>query len=155
MKQIAKRCGFSFLISGMCGLMINMLIEVIGESITGNGAFTPLSPEFVEMFSSESIAVYVNILLYGVIGLAFSFMTFVYEVNTIGYIFQNIIYYLVTGIVWVPIVTVMWQLWRYPQALVATLAGFLVTYVIMTIVGYKIKKREVEQINQVLCQGER
>lgn len=138
------------MVSCICGLLVNMLIEIIGKSITGSETFCPLSPEFQAMFSSESIAVYVNILLYGVIGITFSSMTFIYEIGTLGYIFQNVIYYIATGIVWVPIVTFMWQLWRYPQALTSTLAGFAVTYVIMTVLGYKIKKQEIKKINLVL-----
>lgn len=149
-KAFIKRCGISFLISSFCGLIMNMLIEMIVKSITGKMDFSPLSPEFRAFFSSESMAVYTNILLYGVIGMTFSGFTFIYEIDKIGYIFQNILYYIATGIVWVPIVVIVWQLYRYPQALISTLAGFMVTDVIMTVVGYKIKKQEVDAINLVL-----
>lgn len=150
MKELLKRCCISFLVSAFCGLFVNMLIELIVGKITGNMQFSPLSPEFRAMFATESMAVYVNILLYGVIGLAFSGMTFIYEIHRIGYIFQNILYYIGTGIVWVPIVVIMWQLYRYPQALIGTLIGFLVTYVVMTILGYRITKQEIETINLAL-----
>lgn len=150
MRMLIKRCGISFLISAFCGLIVNMLIEMIVKGITGNMNFSPLSPEFRAFFSSESMAVYTNILLYGVIGMTFSGFTFIYEIEKIGYIFQNILYYIVTGIIWVPIVLSLWQLHHYPQALISTLAGFLVADVVMTIVGYKIKKQEVDAINLVL-----
>lgn len=153
MKEMLKRCSISFLISAFCGLIVNMLIEMIVRKITGNMKFSPLSPEFRALFSTESMAVYVNILLYGVIGLTFSGMTFIYEINKLGYIFQNILYYIGTGIVWVPIVTLMWQLYRYPKALVSTLIGFLATYVIMTVLGYRITKQEIETINLALERG--
>lgn len=150
MKAFIKRCGISFLISGFCGLIVNMLVEMIVKSITGNKDFSPLSPEFRAFFSSESMAVYTNILLYGVIGMAFSGFTFIYEIEKIGYIFQNILYYIATGIIWIPIVLSLWQLHHYPQALIPTFVGFLVTDVIMTVVGYKTKKQEVDAINLVL-----
>ncbi len=150
MKIMMKRCGISFLISAFCGLIVNMFVEIVVKEITGVKNFSPLSPEFRATFSSESIAIYVNILLYGVIGATFSGFTFIYEIERLGYIFQNIFYYIATGIIWVPIVVSMWQLYRYPQALISTFGGFLVTYVIMTILGYKIKKQEVDTINLVL-----
>ncbi len=150
MKDMVKRCGISFLVSCLCGLLINMLVEIIVKGIIGDDAFSPMSPEFRALFSSESIAAYVNVLLYGVIGIAFSAMTFIYEIGKLGYIFQNIIYYIVTGVVWLPIVLLIWQLHRHPYALVGTMIGFLVTYIIMTVLGYKIKKQEIRNINIVL-----
>lgn len=153
MKEILKRGSISFMISSLCGLVVNMLIEIIVKRITGNMQFSPLSPEFRAMFSSESMAVYVNILLYGVIGLTFSCMTFIYEIGKLGYILQNILYYIGTGIIWVPIVVFMWQLYRYPQALISTFAGFAIAYVVMTIVGYRITKQDVATINLALKQA--
>ena len=149
MKEIIKRIGLSFLISVFCGLFVNMLIEIIVRIVTGYEVFSPLSPEFRALFPAESIAVYVNILLYGVIGATFSGFTFLYELEKIGYILQNILYYILTGMVWVPIVCLLWQLYKYPMALCCTIVGFAITDVIMTIVGYRIQKKEVEAIN--LC----
>lgn len=145
-----KRGAISFMISAMCGLIINMLIEIIVRLVTGMEDFSPISPEYIALFPSESIAVEVHVLLYGIIGMTFSVMTFVFEQNRIGFVVQNMLYCLLTSIVWVPIVTVLWQLQKYPSALIGTLVGFAGTYVIMSIVGYKITKKEVEQINQFL-----
>lgn len=150
MRTLLKRCGISFMISSLCGLIVNMLIEIIVKEITGDEAFSPLTPEFRALFSSDSIAIYVNILLYGVIGLTFSVFSFIYEIERLGYIVQNILYYIATGMIWVPIIVSMWQLQRYPQTLISTFSGFVVTYIIMTIVGYKIKRREIDRINLVL-----
>lgn len=150
MKNVIKRCGTSFLVSCMCGMLANMLVEILIRRVMGDSSYSPVSPEFRQLFSSDSIAAYVNVLLYGVIGIGFSAMTFIYEIGKIGYIIQNIIYYIVTGIIWVPIVLLIWQLHRYPEALICTILGFVVTYVIMTILGYRMKKREIESINLVL-----
>lgn len=147
-----KRCTFSFMMSAMCGLIINMLIEIIVRMVTGMDDFIPISPEYLAMFPSESIAIEVHVLLYGVIGAAFSGMMFVFEYDKLGFVMQNILYFLLTGIIWLPIITIIWQLQRYPSALICTLLGFAVTYVIMSIVGYKITKKDVEQINHFLEQ---
>ena len=135
----------------MCGNITNFLIEFVVRAVTGSKEFLPLSLEFVALFPSESIAVEVNILLYGVIGIVFSAAAIIYEKDRIGFIVQNILYCIVTGMVWVPIVTLVWQLHKYPQALIGTLCGFAVTYVIMSIVGYRITKKSIEQINVCLA----
>lgn len=145
-----KKCATSFVISAMCGLLVNMLIEIIVCSITGMKDFNPISLEYMKMFSSERVAVEVDILLYGVIGAAFSGMTFIYEYNKIGFFFQNLIYFLLTSIVWIPIITMLWQLQRYPRALMGTLIGFAISYIIMSVVGYKVIKRDIANINLIL-----
>lgn len=150
MKKIIKRCGFSFMISAFVSMIVNMSIELTVQLLTKNMTFSPLSPEFRAMFATESMAVYANALLYGLIGMTFAGCAAIYEIERIGYILQNLLYYLCTACVWLPIVMLMWQLWRYPKALRSTFAGFAVTYLIMTFVGYKSKKQEIADINQLL-----
>ncbi|MCI8956535.1 MAG: DUF3021 domain-containing protein [Eubacterium sp.] len=152
MKEILYRCIFSFAVSAVCGNITNFLIEFVVRTVTGSKDFLPLSPEFVALFPSESIAVEVNILLYGIIGVAFSLAAIIYEKDRLGFIVQNILYFIVTSMVWVPIVTLVWQLHKYPQALIGTICGFVVTYIIMSIVGYRITKKNIEKIN--LCLAE-
>lgn len=150
MKNILKRCAGSFAISCVCGTITNLLIEVIVRVVTGMENFSTLSPEYLSLFPSMSIAVEVNILLYGVIGAGFSAMTFIYEQDRIGFVIQNLIYYVLTAIIWVPIVVVIWRLDKYSKALVGTLIGFAASYVVMTVVGYKITKKNIKEINLFL-----
>ena len=150
MKNILKRCAGSFAISCVCGAITNLLIEVIVRAVTGMEDFSTLSPEYLSLFPSTSIAVEVNILLYGVIGAGFSAMTFIYEQDRIGFVIQNLIYYVLTAIIWVPIVIVIWRLDKYGKALVGTLIGFAASYVVMTVVGYKITKKNIKEINLFL-----
>ena len=150
MKIWLKRIGTSFAISVICGLLVNLLAETIVRAITGIQDFPMVSSEFTALFPSKSIATEVNILLYGVIGAAFSGAAFIYEQDKIGFLFQSLLYVLMTGIVWIPIVCLLWQLQKNPPALISAICGFLVTYMIMTFVGYNMTKREVEGINQML-----
>lgn len=150
MKLILKRCVSSFAISCVCGAIVNLLIEVIVRTVTGMENFSPLTAEFISLFPSESIAVEVNILLYGVIGAGFSAMMFIYDQDRIGFVIQNLIYYVLTALVWVPIVVFVWQINKYSEALIYTLMGFLGTYIIMTVVGYKVTKKDIEEVNLLL-----
>lgn len=138
--------------SAICGLVVLLLIELLVRKIAGIEDFSPLSPEYIALFPSQSIALEVDILLYGVIGATFSGMSFIYEKDRIGFVLQNIIYFVLTSVVWLPIVTLIWQLHRYPTALLGTLSGFTLTYLIMSVVGYRITKKEVAEINHILAQ---
>ena len=148
--NILKRCSISFAISSVCGALSNLIIELVVRAVTGMNDFSPLSSEFVELFPSETIAVEVNVLLYGVIGASFSAMTFIYENQKIGFIVQNMLYCILTSIIWVPIVVFVWQLNKYGSALVGTLIGFFATYIVMSIVGYRITQARIKEINTYL-----
>lgn len=145
-----KRASFSFIISSFCGLVVYLLIELIAEVIIGVDGFSGLTPEYLAKFPSETLALGTAVLSHGLIGATFATATFIYEKAEIGFILQNVIYVLLTGIVWIPIICFVWQLYRYPSALASTIGGFVLTYVIMSAVGYQITKKEVEQINAKL-----
>jgi len=149
-----KRAAFSFLISSFCGLVVYLLIEFIVGVVIGVEGFTALTPEYLAKFPSETLALGVAVLFHGLIGATFAAAGFVYEKAEIGFILQNVIYVLLTGIVWIPIICFVWQLYRYPAALFSTVGGFVLTYVVMSVVGYSITKKEVEQINARLAEGE-
>ena len=148
-REFIKRCGISFTISAICGLTINLLIDVIVSSITGN-PFTSMSPLYTGRFATPVIAAYINILLYGVIGATFAGMTVIYESRKIGAILQNVIYFLSTAAVWAVITTFVWQLHRYPAALISTISGYAATYVLLAVIRYRQLKKDVSQINSVL-----
>ena len=146
-----KRVFFSFSISCCCGLVVYMLIELIGNVLLGQEGFSGMTPEYMKIFPSETLALGAAVLFHGLIGATFSAATVIYEKLEIGFVLQNVVYFLLTGIVWIPIICFVWQLYRYPSALISTIGGFALTYVIMSIVGYNITKKEVAQINARLA----
>ena len=95
------------------------------------------------------MAAYVNILLYGLIGWIFSFATYIYEIERIGFVIQSIIYFLITSSVCMAITIFLWQLHRYPIAIVCTLAGFAITHVIMITNEYRRLKADIKVINEL------
>lgn len=148
MKKILLKIIKSFAFSCVSSMIILILIELI--STAAGHHISPLTPEFIAFFPSETIATEVDILLYGVFGIAFSGMSFIYEKDSLGFVVQNIIYCLGTAVVWIPVVTFLWQLWKYPQALICTIIGFLATYVIMTIVAYNTARKDISEVNRML-----
>lgn len=147
-----KKVVFSFATSCCCGLVIYTLIELIAGVLLGVDNFSVMTPEYRARFSSEILAFCVLLLSHGVIGATFAAATVIYEKVEIGFILQNIIYYILTGVVWIPIICFIWQLYLYPTALLSTMGGFIITYVIMSVVGYNVTKKEVAQINARLAE---
>jgi len=148
MKRNLLRMIKSFAYSCTISMIILLLIELISTAL--GHRVSPLTPEFISYFPSETIATIVDVLLYGIFGLAFSSMSFIYEKDSLGFVTQNVIYCLGTSLVWIPIVTFIWQLWKYPPALISTIAGFFVTYVIMTIVAYNKARKDINDVNHLL-----
>ena len=148
-KEVVKRGFFSFFVSAFCGLLVNLIIDVIGNANI-EGEFCSMSPEFRALFPTSPIAAYVNIILYGIIGATFSVMTLIYEFERIGFIIQSIIYVVITTAVCLVITMFLWQLQRYPQALIGTVSGYLATHVIIIILEYRKLKKDIKEINSGL-----
>ena len=148
---MVKRILNSFIYTAFFAMFCNLMIEVIVRGIV-KFDYSPVTPEYIAMFPSVTVAYGVNLLLYGIIGMAFSGFLFIYEKDRIGFILQNVIYFVLTGLVWVPIVTFLWQLWRYPEALIMTIICFVITDVIMMVVGFRETKKNIEQLNKALAE---
>ena len=149
LKTTLKRGAVSFSISAIIGLLINLIVDICVNA-AGNDGFMSMSPEARALFPTPVIAAYVNVLLYGAIGATFAMMTFLFEIDRLGFVIQSILYFLLTSIVLVGITILLWQLHKHPQALVPTIAGYAVTYFIMFTVEYKELKKNIREINEEL-----
>lgn len=148
-----KRFVSSFMYTSFFAMLSNLLIETVVRMVSGFD-YSPITPEYIAMFPSVTIAYGVDLLLYGVLGMAFSGFLFIYEQDRIGFVVQSLLYCLCTGVVWIPIVTFLWQLWRYPEALICTVIGFALTNIVMIIVGYRTTKKSIAQVNEALKKTE-
>ena len=74
-------------------------------------------------------------------------------VNTIDIIapLVRIFSYILFTVIILTITIVMWQLHRYPQALIPTLAGYGGTYLIMGMKQYRDLKKNIRMINENLA----
>ena len=148
-KQAIKNGAISFAIGSFSGLLVNLLIDIMANAL-GAEDFCSISPNFQALFPTSAMAAYVNVLLYGCISASFSFMTFIYDVERIGFLIQSIIYFLVTSTICLFITMLLWQLQRYPAALLGTLAGYLITHVIMITMAYRRLRSDIREINPEL-----
>ena len=148
MKEYLKRGLISFSISMSAGLLINLLIDGI-VGLNGVEGFISMTPDFRNLFPTPVIAAYVNLIMYGLIGFTFSVMTFIYDVERISFLLQSIIYFVVTAAVCMAITILLWQLHKYPEGFIGTIAGYAVTHVIMFILAYKKLKQDIIEINKI------
>ncbi len=148
MNEYLKRGLISFGISALAGLIINLAIDGIANACGASG-FISMSPAYRALFPTPAVAAYVNVLLYGIIGFVFSVMTFIYDVERLGFLLQSVIYFVVTSAVCVGITMLLWQLQKYPEAFIGTLEGYAATHVIMFVVAYKKLKADIREINEM------
>ena len=153
MREVLERGFMSFAISSFAGLIVNLIIDVIMNA-GGMTGFSSMSPDYVALFPSVTIAAYVNILLYGVIGATFALSAYIYEVEKIGFIIQSIIYFVITSSVCVGITILLWQLHKYPSAFISPLAGYFATHVIMMVIEYRKLKADIKVINELSANEE-
>jgi len=149
LKEILKRGLFSFAISAFIGTVINLAIDIIFNA-KGIDGFASMSPAFRALFPTDAMAAYVNVLLYGSIGAVFAMMTFIYDIPKIGFAFQSLIYFVVTGAVCIAVTTLLWQLQKYTPALIGTLCGYFVTHVIIFVMEYKKLKADIKELNEII-----
>ena len=153
MKEVLKRGFTSFALSSFAGLIVNLIIDIVMNEVFRTG-FNSMSPDYVALFPSVTIAAYVNVLLYGVIGATFALSAHIYEVEKIGFIIQSIIYFIITSSVCVGITILLWQLHKYPAAFISTLAGYFATHVIMIVIEYRRLKADIKVINELSADEE-
>ena len=153
MKEVLKRGFTSFALSAFAGLIVNLIIDVIMNAVFKT-EFHSMSPDYVALFPSVTIAAYVNVLLYGVIGATFSLSSYIYEIEKMGFIIQSIIYFVITSTVCVGITIILWQLHKYPAAFISTLAGYLATHIIMMVIEYRRLKADIRAINELSADEE-
>lgn len=153
MKEVLKRGITSFVLSSFAGLLVNLIIDIIMNA-KGMTGFNSMSPDYVALFPSVTIAAYINVFLYGIIGVTFSLSALIYEVEKMGFLIQSIIYFVITSVISVGITMLLWQLHKYPAAFISTLAGYAVTYVIMTVIEYKRLKADIKVINELSMESE-
>jgi len=147
MMEVLKRGAISFAISAFVGTVVNLLIDILVNAFGVTG-FISMSRDYVEVFPTAVMAAYVNVLIYGFIGFTFAVMTFIYDIDRIGFVVQSIIYYVVTLLVCLAITVFVWQMHKYPQAFIITLIGYTVTHVIIFVTEYRELKKNISAINE-------
>lgn len=146
LKKVLARglTAFAFGIAG--GQMVVMIVALI----SGNPDFTPLVPEFAARFNSTLIAVGVQNLCTGLVGLAFGLSSFIFDIEKWGFLRQAAVYFMLTAAVWIPVSIFCWGLGTHPSALFSVLASFIFSYALTLFLQHMHCKKAVLLINKKL-----
>ena len=138
------------------GFSITMAVDIIVHLIVVRIVGTVVTPEFAARFSSEATAMLVQLLLVGVIGMAFAGAAMIFEMERWSYLKQGILHFLATAAVWMPIAWFCWTPYS-GRGLALTILGWTLTYIVTWWVQYMVWKRDVCRVNRQIracCAGE-
>lgn len=150
MKKYLNRIFSGFYHSAFAGLLVFLIIDVCLNHFVESEGFVSIPPAFLERFATPVIAAYANIIVYGLIGATFAGMTFIFEVDRLGFVIQYLIYFLSTGAVLTFITMYLWKLQTVPTAFFSTLAGYAVTFIIVGMLQYRMLRQDIAMINEII-----
>ena len=145
----SKHLFLRFIIGFSCGVLQGaFVVFCISLGINGiKGDYIPVLPATVRMFGSENLAVVVQTLLTGLLGVAYSMASLVYEKPRWSFLRQSLLQFLITfpcilitaRICWVPD-----RIEGYISLCLSVLAGYIVNF----IVQFNLAKNNVRAINE-------
>lgn len=129
--------GFSITV-GVCAIIQFIIAQAMGSAVT---------PGFAARFSNSGAAALAQLILTGVIGMTFAGAALVFEEARWSYLKQGAVHFLITALVWLPIVFFCGWTPVTPVGVICTVGGWTLTYVINWTVQYFIYKKQVAQLN--------
>ena len=143
-KHIIMRFVIGFACGVLQGALVVFLISLCVNGI--NGEYIPVLPATVEMFGSENLAVVMQTLLTGMLGVAYAMVAMVYENPKNSFLKQSLLHFLITfpcilvvaAICWVPV-----EKEGYISLAISVLMGYIINF----IVQFNLAKNDVQKIN--------
>lgn len=141
----------NFLIRFINGFCFSIAIVVIVQLIIMVKTDTiNMLPEYMERFDNVVVAYGVQLLLIGFISGVASGGTVIMEWKRPGLVIQSILYLVLMFSTWIPVACYLWGFHKYITSMVSGVLSILVTYGICWGIQYKICKRDVQEINDIL-----
>lgn len=106
-----------------------------------------IHPDFGARFDNDVKAFVVQLFLIGFMSAVTSAGTVIFEAKRIGILVQSGIYLIIMLAAWIPVACVVWQFYRYPVSMIATIGSIVVTYAINWWIQYRHCKKEIDEIN--------
>jgi len=142
----------SFVYSIGIFLVLQFMITIVIDKITGRAEFIPVLPEFAAHFANPYVAVYVQTILIGLTSAVFGAGSIIMEIERLSLLFQSLLYFVVTMFVWIPVGCFCWGLHKYPGTMISVSISYLIAYIISWGIQYRQCKKNVDEINQKLLQ---
>lgn len=141
-KNIVSRIIGGFVI----GVVLGQLIQFIISVNVSPGSYMAVVPEFRALFESEITAVFMQVMLTGLIGTTFATSALIFEIEKWSMLKQYLIHFCITSLVWLPTVMLLWMP-KEVKNFVIFIISFIGTYLITWMIQYRESKRSIEKIN--------
>ncbi len=143
LKKILSRA----LTSALACMLINQLVGVAISLSSGDGRYSPVTPDFAARFDSTATAVVVQLLLIGLVGATFAACSVVFEVERWSFLRQGAIHFAITSAVGIPICLFCWFPENKTWAL-TLVASWLGTYAVTWLSQYLIYRHRVKALDK-------
>ncbi len=143
-------CGFAITVTVTeIVMLINTMIVI---RLTGDTQAVPLVPDYAARFSSDYVALIVQALLCGLIGMSFSGCSIFFELEKWSMVKAAIVHFILTAAVWIPVGMFCWGLGRYKQVFISVFISISISYASMWISRIIYYRRETKAINEHLTE---
>ncbi|WP_028044258.1 DUF3021 domain-containing protein [Candidatus Stoquefichus massiliensis] len=130
------------------GITIGYIITIITSLIWGHGYYSPCVPSLVEMVGSEILAVIIQTVFTGLLGVSFAASSVIWEIDNWSMSKQTFIYFMITALTMFPMAYLMG--WMEPTFIefILYFAVFTLIFIIIWFIQYIIYKKQVQNINE-------
>ena len=143
MNKVLNRIIGGFVIGVVIGQFVQVIISI------GQDTYVPVMDHFLAWFTSTTVAVIVQTILTGMIGITFALSSLLFDIARWSLLKQYIVHFVITSLVWIPIVMLLW----IPKSSIGTvimIISYFSSYVITWISQYFISKKDIQQINATI-----
>lgn len=130
------------------GIAIGYIITIITSLIWGQGYYSPCVPIFIEMAGSEIVAVIVQTILTGILGLSFAASSTIWEMDEWSLTKQTAIYFTITAMTMFPIAYLTGWMDHSLVGFIIYFGIFALIFMIIWFSQYMIYKRQIQAINE-------
>lgn len=135
-------------LNGFCySVAITIIIQLIVVMAEGD---ILMLPEYAAGFSNPIVAYSVQLVLIGCMSSVASAGTVILELKRPGLVIQSVLYLLLMLVTWIPVACYLWGFHKYVLSMISCLLSIFVTYGICWGMQYKVCRRDVNVINELL-----
>lgn len=144
-----KKHIFLQLFSGFkTGVFIGLMFSIFFSFVYSGEAFYPMSPSFVEKFSSELTAFLISVFLWGLIGVIFTMTNYIFTSTDWSITRMTISHAVISYILFLPIALYLnWINFSVTNILSFTMI-YLIIYTFFWVISMIRVKKEVDKINK-------
>ncbi len=143
-KHILVRFILGFGIGVLHGAMVVFFVSLGVNGIGGD--YIPVVPEMVRIFGSENLAVIIQTLLTGFLGVAYAMASLVYDNPRWSFLKQSLLQFLITFPCILIVARICWlpdRIEGYWSLVISITAGYIINFII----HYNVAKSNVREIN--------